>query len=253
MTTLEIVLLVVSVIQAALLFASVLFAQGGKKNKNNNDFSNQQPVGAIVMPAPTANSPAKEKKDFNKELLKIVAARSRDSIQFYLGAKARIIRGIDTIDVFQTRINKVGDITVVNKVIQVDEKTPGTFWKIDKDGTLWITFDLEEKGFLPGDSISLPFRPNGGDNTAYTLKGTGDCSVQVEDSKILPCQRFIFGAEDFIIYSGMGSAPLQVVIENRKEPVIVKGRRVNNGGNVTPAAAQQPQQQFDVFKVPTIE
>lgn len=235
-----------------LLFTSTLFAQVGKKNKNN--FFDQQTSGAIVLPAPAPTSPAKEKKDFSSDLLQMLRVKSRDSVQFYMGGKALIIRGTDTVDAFRTRVNVVGDVSVVDKIIQINPDVAGTFWRVDRDGTMWVTFNVMEVGFLPGDTISLPFRQNGGGSTAYTLKGNGECTAQGNaSSKILPCQRFLYNGEDFLIYSGASSIPLKVVVENVKERVVIKDRRVNNGGNVTPAAAQQPQQQFDVFKVPAIE
>jgi hypothetical protein len=158
------------------------------------------------------------------------------------------------VDAFRTRVNVVGDVSVVDKIIQINPDVAGTFWRVDRDGTMWVTFNVMEVGFLPGDIISLPFRQNGGGSTAYTLKGNGECTAQGNaSSKILPCQRFLYNGEDFLIYSGASSIPLKVVVENVKERVVIKDRRVNNGGNVTPAAAQQPQQQFDVFKVPAIE
>lgn len=220
-----------------LLIVTFSFAANGQKGKNNAKPAN------VVVPPSTPAAPAKVKKDFTNWLATWAKDSTKRKMQFYGGDTIFLTLGASA---FEPVVNEVGDLVVVDRRIFIAPNRMGTFSKMDKGtGQVFITFAVSEKGKIPGDTIDVPFLPNGtADNVSYVLKAVAS-NGHTPGTAQKSAEKFTFNNNEFTISKGAFAVPLKVVVGTDKNYVMTEDKKVNAAPAVT------VNQGFDPFVAPT--
>jgi hypothetical protein len=204
-----------------LMMSVVTFSMAaGQKGKNNAKPANI--VNSQSIP-PATQAPAKVKKDFTNWLAKWAKDTTKAKMQFYGGDTIFLVLGESA---FEPVVDVDGNLTVVDRRIFFAPNVMGTFSKMEGKKVL-VTFAVAEKGKVPGDTIDVPFLPNGdAENTSYVLKSSASTGGLVGSTQTT-AETFSFNGNKFTINKGAYSVPLKVVIGTEKNYVKTEDKKVN--------------------------
>jgi hypothetical protein len=242
----------------ALLFLLLVTAASAFAEKDKNKTKDKSNGYVQTSPATTQtatqNAPNKlELVDYKNTYNMLLKPASKKIIQFYAADTIMVVRGrmvtkddgTDTL-VFSSHeemITDSGSLIWLDRRIFISPNTKGTYWK-EEGGVLWLTFKLDTGSHLPGDTIGLPFMPNGeSGEVGYVVKNkSGGAGVPGKVTKNYKRFEWVvdsLGKKDiFLIAKGAGAVPLKGYFGKLKDYIFAQDKLVDAAAQKKAAANQ---------------